>query len=216
MCARRRNGPKAPFSSRNRRDDVSVDAWVRCSISPPQERLSAARRAHSMRPYGLFLILGHMHQQMGWSFPPLKAGAKWEFGEADSILEGNGRNGLCPSQGRLSAARRAHAVRPYGLFPILGHIQQQTGWIFPPLKAGAKWELGEADSTLERKGRNDLCPSQGRLSAARRAHAVRPCTPVLRGSGWSPDRPVLRFAALRFFALAPVHPRCSARLRASA
>ena len=64
-----------------------------------------------------------------------------------------------PSQGRLIAARRAHSMRPYGLFPNLGHMHQQMGWIFPPLKAGAKWELGEADSTLERKGRNDLCPS---------------------------------------------------------
>ena len=112
-----------------------------------------------MRPYGLFPNLGHMHQQTGWNFPPLKAGAKWELGEADSILEGKRRNDLCPSQGRLSAARRAHAVRPYGLFPILGHMHQQMGWSFPPLKAGAKWELGEADSILEGKGRNGLCPS---------------------------------------------------------
>ena len=89
------------------------------------------------------------------------------------ITDGRGENSRAASQGRLTAARRAHTVRPYAPICALLLVRLRIGRTAGATTPAASGRPGPAyGRTVGRAA------SQGRLTAARRAHAMRPYAPI--------------------------------------
>ena len=93
------------------------------------------------------------------------------------ITDGRGENSRAALQGRLTAARRAHTVRPYAPICTLLLVRLRIGRTAGATAPAASGRPGPAyGRTVGRAA------SQGQLTAARRAHTVRPYAPILHAS----------------------------------